>query len=336
MKYQILNTKYKILLLLIFNFLFLIFNLSEVKAAGVSLSINPPILEITAKPPAKITAPIKIKNLGEDTVQLQITLKPFTAANSEDGKVSYISPKRSYDEDFPILSKARIFDKNESVNALTLAPDQEKELTFYVEIDKNESLGDYYFSIIFLTENEPAEGNATSNTAGIATNILLSVGQKGQPAAEIKEFSAPGYIQNGPVPFTVKIANTGKQFITPKGFIIIKNLFGQRIGKVDLMPVNILAGTTRSIPDEDSIKEQLKSPSFNIQNSSFKPSALWREGFLLGPYTATLTMGVTDEGPVLNKKIYFFAFPGYGILVVLLTLVGILFIAKRIKRKLRG
>ncbi|MBU2632293.1 hypothetical protein KKG52_01125 [Patescibacteria group bacterium] len=310
---------------------------TEAEASSVSLSVNPPILQITAKPPAKITAPIKIKNLGEETVELQILLKPFTAAKSEDGKVQYLPQTRSFDEEFPILSKIRLFEENTSIDSLTLAPEQEKELTLYIEVDKSESLGDYYFSLVFLSQSNPPEGNVSGSSAGISTNVLLSIGPKGQPAAEISKFSAPKYLQEGPVPFTVKITNTGKQFLTPKGYIIIKNMFGQRIGKVDLMPVNILAETTRQIPDEQTATEKLKRSTISNQPSDInKPTALWREKFLLGLYTANLTMGVTEEGPVLNKKIYFFAFPAYGIILVIAVLLGLFVIYKKIKRKLKN
>ena len=78
------------LLTLIFNFALLTFNLGKVEASALSLGIYPPVIQIETIPPSLIKTPITIENLGEETVSLQILLKPFKASEKENGEISYL------------------------------------------------------------------------------------------------------------------------------------------------------------------------------------------------------------------------------------------------------
>src|SRR6185312_6850779 len=144
--------------------------------------------------------------------------------------------------------------------------------------------------------SQPIKGGQQSNSAvagGISTNVLLSIGPSGKTTGNIEEFSAPIFTTGGPVPFSLKVSNTSKHFISPQGTILIKNMFGQTIGKVDLLPVNILSNTSRFLPSKNALDTH----------------AIWPEKFLLGPYSATLTLALSDQGPVYYRTIYFFALP---------------------------
>lgn len=97
-------------------------------------------------------------------------------------------------------------------------------------------------------------------------------------------------------------------------------MFGQTIGKVDLLPVNILKNSQRIIPDP-------KETSFT------DPKASWDEKFLLGFYTARVTIGLSEEGPIYNKTVSFLAIPIELIagLLVSISIVGL--IVKRVREK---
>ena len=111
-------------------------------------------------------------------------------------------------------------------------------------------------------------------------------------------------------------------------------MFGQTIGKIDLLPVNILSNSVRRIPDS------LQSPAANqkdyanikdIVEKNQYPVAVWPERFLLGPYTATLNLNLTGNGPVFIRKINFFAFPIEYIIGIILIIGIVVFIALRVK-----
>ncbi|MDO8460852.1 MAG: hypothetical protein Q7S38_00240, partial [bacterium] len=333
--FQISNFKLKIGLLVVL--VVLVVFPEKASAAELSLGVSPPILQIIADPPASVKAPITIKNLGDEPVMLNIQFKPFTAKESENGEIKYINPSESFGENPLIFHFIQIMDNERVVETLTLAPRQEKNLTLHAGILKDELPGDYYFSIVFVRSSEElseeglalseAEGSSLAQTTGgVAINVLLSIGPD-RAQGTIEEFSAPFFAQKGPVPFTVRVKNTGKNFFTPNGTILIKNMFGQTVGKVDLLPVNILAGTVRSIPDllqspDSTPSSTLLAPRSPAERGEVgnSPKALWHESFLLGPYTATLNLALSDKGPLFQKTIHFVGFPAEALAGLVLAL----------------
>lgn len=325
-----------------FVFSFLLFPVPTAHAQGLSLGIEPPILQIEATPAASIEAPITIANEGDETVTLRVLLRPFTAAKSEDGIVEFL-PEGKIDGPDPLLfQKVQVLDSDRVIQSITLAPKQQKTLSLHIGIPKDQPLADYYFSVVFIADTQQfTDQSASTATGGIATNVLLSVGPKGKPQGFLEEFSVPFFLDRGPVPFTVRITNTGERVIAPQGQILITNMFGQTIGKVDLLPVNILVNTTRAIPD--SLQAPVATPSATLEQTRANlprtngtvPVAFWPEEFLLGYYTATLTVAVSDTGPILTKAVHFIAIPLHLIIGALVTISILLLIYTRVRKKLR-
>jgi hypothetical protein len=257
------------------------------KADGFSLAISPPLIQIQTLAPAQIKTPIIIQNLSDESVELDILFSP-------------------------IFDKAQILEENNPIKSLTLPPKQEKKLFLKIDISENETDSDHYFSIQFISKPSIVKSNLNYSEilGGVATNVLLSIGKQNAKGV-LQEFSAPLFLKKRPIPFTLKIKNTGNHFITPQGVIVIKNMFGQIVGKIDLMPLNILKDSTRLIKH------------------------IWNEPFLLGVYTANLNIALSPEGPILTKSISFFAIPTLAIIVVLTSLVIVVLLYNRIKKRLR-
>ena len=275
-----------------------------VEAGALSLSLDPPIIEINALPPSTVTSTLSIQNKSDNQVHLIIQVKPFRA-KLENGELEYFNS-----EDSLMLSNIKVLDNGAAVESVTLGPSQQKNLILSINIPQDTKTSDYYFSIIFVSENSLSPtSNASLNQLGIATNVLLSVGQKAIPDAIIEEFSSGLFFEKGPVPFTIRLKNKGIHFIKPKGNIFIKNMFGQSIGKLDLMSVNILSDSTRAIPN-----------------------ALWKEDFLLGFYTATLNTSLSNDGPNFTRSINFFAFPFQGMIVIIIVAIAAIIITNRLKK----
>jgi hypothetical protein len=310
-------------------------SVSHANAQSVDLGIYPPVFQIQTTPPSSIKVPFSIQNFTDSSVDLTISLKPFTAATSENGDISFLNDLSSY-PDPSLLGRIQVLDNGDSINSLTLAPKQKKDLNLTVDIPKDEIKGEYYLSLTFTSGNQNTiNSNSSQASAGITSNILLSVGPLGETKGYIEDFSAPSFVFQGPVPFTVRLRNTSDHYIVPTGDITIENMFGQTIGKVNLLPVNILSNTIRRIPD--SSQSDPNSPSFaNIKavvDQNPYPIAVWPEKFLFGPYTATLTIALSDSGPLYKKSVLFFAFPAEYLLGILLIIIVVLFITIRVKQK---
>lgn len=333
------NAKEKIFIffVIVLSFSLFAFRLETARAAGVSLGIDPPILQIDATPPTTVKVPITLQNLGNEPVELVIGFKPFTAAN-EKGEVAYLSPLLAFKgKNANILSLIQIRENGEAISTVSIAPRQEKALEVTMEIPKDELRTDYYFSIVFISkDNITTDPPNTQTLAGIATNVLLSIGPTSQAEGVLEEFSTPFIQESGPVPFTVRVKNTGQHVIAPRGQILITNMFGQVIGRVELLPVNILSGTTRALPDAGQTPGATPSANIESKISSIEPvKAFWHEKILLGPYSATITLALSEEGPLFSRTIHFIGLPwqvGAGVIIAVMI---VLLIVSRVKKRMR-
>lgn len=315
----------------------------QTQASALSLSVSPPIIQIEAIPPAEVSAPITIQNDGDDSVILKIVLKSFKAADSENGQLQYLSNADPFPGANPqIFQGMLIVDGDRAVDEITLAPKQQKKVDFRISLPEGEPFSDYYFSLVFVSKdinlNDP-QTNLSQASGGIATNVLLSVGPKTIAKAELLEFSVPFFLEKGPVPFTIRVKNTGSQVLTPTGTIIIKNMFGQTAGRVDLLPVNILAGTIRAIPDSSQNPEatpsaEITNPKSQIPNSG-SPIAFWPETILLGPYSATITLSLSENGPLFIRTIHIFGLPAQAALGFFIAILLTLIVYERVRKRMR-
>ncbi len=310
---------------LIINFLFVGLLLafpSNASAQTVSLGVYPPIFTIKTTPPADINSPFLIKNFTDNTVEMTISLKPFKSGPDNNGELIFLDPGQPVPGNDPLIfQKMHVFDQNRSITTITLAPQEAKQLELRMSLPQDEPASDYYFTILFTTN---AIGNDQSNVSaiagGIGINVLLSIGPDTPTTGFIKEFSSPIFVQKGPVPFTVEVQNNSTHFINPKGTILIQNIFGQFVGRLGILPVNILEHTSRFIPDDKNL------------NST---QEIWPEKFLLGLYKAKLTVALSDTGPLFTKTIYFFALPAEAIIAVMLLIILSTIIIVRVRERLK-
>src|SRR5882724_195281 len=306
----------------IFSFLFIFLTVSvcfftsvrinQAYADSISLKISPSVLQIHATPPAAIKAPFTIENLGSSPVHLTIIFKPFKQNSTTN----------------TILQTVQVADNGIAQSSLSLGPQQQKKLDLSIILPKNIPPTDTYFSVIFLTSQQDTnnasssldeESSSIAERIGIALPVLLTSGESDPQSGFLDTFSSPIFLQAGPVPFTVRISNTGTHFISPRGVIFIKNMFGQTVGRVDLPETNVLAGTTRSLT---SLEQPLSD------------HAVWSEKFLLGFYTATISIAMSSSGSLYTRSIHFIAFPTTFLLIFFVVIIIALSLILRIKKKL--
>ncbi|HSX40801.1 MAG TPA: hypothetical protein VLF68_04265 [Candidatus Saccharimonadales bacterium] len=303
----------KIFLFLLVCIGYLCSNNIQAHAQGVSLAISPATVRIQASPQAQVLSPLTIENKGDQSVTLRIIFKPFKAED-ELGHITFLNPDDRYDRFF---QNVQVIDLAPT-QTVTLAPLEKKKLTLSIATPSDIS-EDYYFSVLFVSNSSSPTQNDTKNSVsavagGIATNVIFSPQVDVASNLSIDEFTTSPLKQSGPVPFTLRIANQGDHATTIKGSVSLTNMFGQTIGKVDLPSTNILAKSTRRIINDYS-----------------KQTLLWNEKLIFGFYTAKLTL-TSPNGATVKKTIHFAAFPTEAIIGAILILLGILFIARRVKK----
>ena len=293
-----------------------------VHAQSTSLGIFPPIMSMNVTPPSAISQPIVIKNFGDENVNLGISFRYFKSSEHNNGEVTYLNSTDPIPGNDPnIFSKMQLLYNNQPITAISLAPNESKKIELKMAIPADEPASDYYFSILFINQGiGNDQSNVSAISGAIAMNVLLSIGPQGPTTGAVDQFSAPFFVQHGPLPFTVSITNTSKHFINPKGTIVIQNMFGQYVGKLNLLPVNILEDSSRFLPDDKNLNAT---------------KAVWPEKFLLGFYKAKLTITLSDQGPLFTKNIYFFALPTSAMLIIAFVILAGTVIIIRVRKRLK-
>lgn len=324
---RIMQKKLKILFrILLTAYCLLYIAVPKAHAENIALGIYPPIIQIQAKAPSEIRSPMTVSNESTTPLDVKIGLRPFTQSQSDNGQPQYFFLGQRLGEDPQIYQKMSMFDGTRNTDEIMLAPNQKKNMELRISLPTGEPPGDYYFSVTFISKAIGVDNvSSAAISGGISTNVLLSIGPYDTTTGYIKEFSSPLFVDHGPVPFTIHVQNTSKHFISPAGGIVIKNMFGQIIGKVNLAQENVLAGTSRYLPDNNA------TPLISTAN----PTAVWGEKFLLGPYSATLTLALSGEGPLYRRTIYFFALPIQVIIGIILAIILLTVVIYRVKKKLR-
>ncbi len=295
---------------------------SKAQAQSVSLGLYPPIFKINTTPPSIIVTPLVVKNFTDQLIVASISLKPFKNSLANNGELTYLNAGEPIPgNDALILQRIQLYESGHPVHSVTFTPQEPKTLDLHINLPQDEPASDYYFSILFVTNGiGNDQSNVSAVSGGIATNVLLSVGPTTPTTGHIKTFSTHSVVQHGPIPFILEVENTSTHFISPKGTILVQNMFGQFVGKLNLLPVNILENSSRFIPDDKNINET---------------HAIWREKVLFGLYKAKATVALSDQGPIFTKTIYFFAMPTEAIIgLVLAILLGVT-IFLRVRQKLQ-
>lgn len=289
-------------------------------AQSVSVGIYPPIIQMEMEPPAILNNAITLQNGSDQTITYSIFLMPFKPSGSKNGELEYDKSKLSEYKDF--FKGVQVSDKNKVISEIKLGPKQNKELTLRIAVAKGHPPRDYYFSVLFISQEGTGskENSFVGARAGIATNVLVTLGPKTKSQGHIKEFSLSRFVTRGPVNFTLSLANTSPHYLSIQGNVLVRNIFGQTVGNINLVPANVLANSERFLESENN-------------PDSFSPKLIWNENFLLGIYTADLTVALSEEGPVLKESVTFFAFPLELILGLLAGLILTIGIIRRVKRK---
>lgn len=292
------------------------------RAQSFDIGLYPPVIQIKAIAPISLKTSFQIQNYSDQTINLNIAIHPFRSSANNNGAVNILWHQSLSGADNGISHKIQIFDEGGNlVTQISLAPKQSKKMFLHLGLPKDEPPGDYYFSLIFLSNTDQTNQNTSSFLqAGVAMNILLSIGPYKSPLGFLEKFATPFLVGNGPINIKILVANPNTYFINPKGNLVIYNLFNQIVGKVNLLPVNILAKSQRYLPDD-------KSGSLT--------NAVWNEKALLGIYRIKLSLLLTPSGPLFKQNIYFLALPYQAVLAIIifcfLLTITILSIKERLK-----
>lgn len=276
-----------------------IFAQSQVTSQGIE--VGPPSQEVSVDPGKTVVIKSKIRNKGQTTLNLTARIEDFTASG-EEGQVALEANGPYSLSSWTTLSPTKF----------TLAPGEEKEVSALVKVPAQKVAGGYYGSFVYQTVTAQKGGTATIGQE-IASLFLLKVNGQVDEKLSLSEFKGPAFAEFGPVPLSLKFANTGNVHTKAFGLVNVTDMFGQKVADIVVPGTNVFPGASR------------------IVNVSLDKK------YLFGKYTAT---AIIYFGSIKNETLTavttFTVVPVRVIAVVAIVLVLIYLLRKRIRKAMKA
>jgi len=230
-----------------------------------AITLSPLTFELIANPGDTITNVIRVTNSDGFQVGIFIDIDDFVPAG-EEGRVALEDPSENL-----AYSLARWI--TVSPETFVLASGESKEVQFTINVPLNAEPGGHYSSLLATISANAVDTGGVSIAQKVGSLLLLSVAGDVEEKVHIAEFSAPNFSEYGPVTLLTRFENTGTVHVKPRGFILIKNIFGKEVDKINLPQKNVLPNSIR------------------------RTEIPWGERYMFGKYEATLTAiyGSTNE-----------------------------------------
>jgi hypothetical protein len=284
---------------------------------GSGLSISPTRTELRIERGKSEEVKLNVRNVTKGA----IVAKPFVADFESDNETG--EPKLLTDQTHH--GSSSIFSFVKGLNDVPLAPGEDKNLTYTINIPSDAPAGAYYGAITYraVPANQVGpENGQVALTANVASLVLVEVPGDITEKIQITNIKAlrngkSGSVFSGaPDKAAITIKNLGNSFAKPFGTVSVTNMSGKQIHSYEINNStprsNILPKTSRTFTDE---VKNIKKP---------------------GRYTITANISFGSGGEVLTQKVSFWVIPGWLIALIAILLIGIVVGTYTLYRKQYG
>ncbi len=297
--------------------IFLFFPVLTFAQSGQSLSVTPPLFQLSVNPGDVWQSSVKIVNVNDTELVVFAEVVNFEPVGEHgQGKFN------------PILNETEktgtLAEWIEVANGpYIIPPQQSKEISFFVDVPDDASPGGHFAAILIGTQPPRDSKNKLIVQVSQAVTSLFFVRIEGDvnEAGGIREFKMKdGFVPEPHAEFLLRFENKGNVHLQPRGDIIITNMWGKERG---VIPINHLTHFGNVLPN--SIRE------FDF---SWKGESSITE---IGRYKAIVTLAYGENGIKSTSAItYFWVLPVKGTLITLgLLTLFIWFISWSIKLYIR-
>lgn len=317
----------RVSILVIFVFLFTVFALPIKVAAQASsdltLGYAPHAFYPTLKPGQVFQDKIVFWNVGDITKDYDITISGIRNANNQAGTAVPLTEQEDRVEPFTASSWITV-DKS----SFTLAPQMQIEINFTIRVPNDALTGGYYAIVMAVGRDDvvkPSDQTTSIAKLGAGSVMVINVegGQPVQEQAQIQDFRTdkPFYFE-GITQFITTIENQGNVNLFPKGKIIIRNMFQQKVAEIELTDntITLLRGKLSNI---------LRDWNDNFVINKDK----W---VIVGPMTAELLLIYSTKNPgfsTLQATTTFWMLPWPVLAGIAVVVLFIIFKTKKRKRR---
>lgn len=272
------------------------------------IQISPALVELNAAKGKTYIVNLHVMNVTSGELTYSTSVEDFTA----DGETG--APKIVDNSNLPTTASIKTWVSVES--GFTLGSHKERNIDAIVTVPSNAEAGGHYGVVRFSGGTPNVESTGVGLTASAGVLFLIKVEGNIVEKANLASFFTANndgkqnsFFENGPINFVTRIKNDGNIHVKPSGNIEVRDMFGN---VVTTIPVN--------------------NKLSNVLPNSIRrfDEAKLNKAWMIGQYTANLTMGYGTKGQAITNTISFWVIPYKIILAVLLVLATAIFIISRL------
>ncbi len=203
--------------------------------AAMGVTISPPSYEVTVAPGETVTKTLGVQNDSSGIRSFTTTVNNFSAMDEEGGMA--FSP-------FGGLASWITVRPAE----FNIAPGEGRVIEVTISAPQNAPPGGHYATVFAVAKAGAVEGTGSAIGQYIGANFLVNVTGQVRESASIIEFSTAkaSYDQAEPMPFRLRVQNSGNTHIRPTGVVeIFRGSTKVTSVAVNSDGANVLPGTAR-------------------------------------------------------------------------------------------
>ncbi len=305
-------------LILLSSFLFVVLALPFFVLAqnSLTLSVTPPLFQLSAVPEQVWQSNIKVINSNSFPITVYANPVNF-APVGEEGRGQFIPVFEAETKGQTLAEWITV-----SKDAIEIPPESSTEVNFTVNVPKDAAPGGHFAAILVGTKPPEKDTAMAVRTAQVVSSLFfLSIDGDVQEKASIREFSVnDSFIDKPQVNFLLRLQNDGNVHIRPQGEIKIFNMWGKERG---VIPINHGSNFGNVLPD--TIRK------FNFSWTGQTSLAD------IGRYKAVVTLGFgSKDRQTISQEVFFWVVPvKLTILTILILITLIMLIRWAIKSYVR-
>ncbi|CAN5413472.1 hypothetical protein BH10PAT4_BH10PAT4_1040 [soil metagenome] len=274
--------------------------------AAQGIQVSPALAELNAERGKTYTLTLKVVNVTLTKLTYTTTVNDFNS-KSETGAANVIL-------DGSLPKTASVIDWVSVLSGFTLDTRESRTISAEITIPNDAEPGGHYGVIRFSGQAPELSGTGVGLSASTGMLLLIRVSGDIKESASLASFytanngNQTSFFETSPIGFVTRIKNEGNIHVKPVGNIAIRDAFGNSVATVPVNDTksNVLPGSIRRFDGE------------------------YKGGWMVGMYTADLTLGYGTTGQAITNTITFWVIPYKIILVGLLILITLVFIASRL------
>jgi hypothetical protein len=295
-----------------------IFFITQSHAQALSIGTAPTHERLQLEPGEVYEDNFTVWNLSTTATTYFIKVSSFRQINNQPGSAIFLSEEEDAKNPYSAKSWVEV-----EMDSIELIPNRNFTINYTITVPEELAPGDYNAEIYFMSkEVEPGEETAAYSVLSSGVPILITIGEDYAESAEILDFYSTKKTYEKPnfTTLITRIKNLGDTHITPKGDIILKNIFKQEVGRISFN------GNNQSVLRDNTGEYE----------SNWELDKYINDGKLpVGPITAETVILYRRNNPgfaILSATTSFWIIP-WKLIILILTVIIVTYVVLKLTKK---